>query len=176
MSPRLTFCLRASLLVGAFLVAACSGAQTTSDPPPNDSAGSYPPPVPPPVPGTDAIRADVRAVLDAQVEAWNRGDVRGFMNGYARHDSLVFISGGTLRRGWQDNLYAYMRNYPDQAAMGTLSFENIHIRPLTPDYALVYGTWHLRRADDEPLGLFSLLFHLTDDGWRIMHDHTSAAP
>jgi hypothetical protein len=98
------------------------------------------------------------------------------MNGYARHDSLVFISGGALRRGWQENLYAYMRNYPDPSSMGTLSFEDVHVRALSPEYALVYGRWRLRRVVDEPLGLFSLLFRDTDDGWKIVHDHTSSAP
>jgi ketosteroid isomerase-like protein len=166
--------LRAGLLLSAFLFAACASAQ--HDAPVHAPPGSYPPAPPAPVPGAAEIVASVRAVLDAQVAAWNRGDVRGFMNGSARHDSLVFISGGTLRRGWQENLYAYMRNYPDRAAMGTLSFEDVHVRPLAPDLALAYGVWRLRRAEDEPLGLFSLLFRETEDGWRIFHDHTSSAP
>jgi len=167
--------LRAGLLAASVLLAAaCASAQNGA--PVNAPSGSYPPPLPPAVPGAAEIEAAVRAVLDAQVDAWNRGDIRGFMGGYARHDSLVFISGGTLRRGWQENLYAYMRNYPDQAAMGTLSFEDVDVRPLTPEYALAYGIWRLRRAEDEPMGLFSLLFRNTDDGWKIIHDHTSAAP
>ena len=165
---------RTALLVGAFLVAGCASAQGGA--PAHPPTGSYPPPAPPPVEGAAEIEAAIRAVLEAQVAEWNRGDLRGFMDGYARHDSLVFISGGTLRRGWQENLYAYMRNYPDQAAMGTLSFEDVDVRPLTPEYALAYGIWRLRRAEDEPMGLFSLLFRNTDDGWKIIHDHTSAAP
>lgn len=160
----------AYVLAASFVVAGCAAAQ---DPAPS---GSYPPAPLPPVPGAAEIEAAVRAVLDAQVDAWNRGDIRGFMEGYARRDSLVFISGGTLRRGWQENLYAYMRNYPDRAAMGTLSFEDLHVRPLSPEYALVYGVWRLRRAEDEPIGLFSLLFRQTADGWKIIHDHTSASP
>lgn len=159
-------CFRTGLLAGSFLVAVCAGAQD----------GSYPPPPLPLVPGADEIAADVRAVLDAQVDAWNRGDVRGFMSGYSRRDTLIMISGGTLRRGWQETLYAYMRNYPNQEAMGTLSFEDVHVRALTPEFALVYGIWRLRRAEDEPLGLFSLIFRETDDGWKIIHDHTSSAP
>lgn len=161
------------LFAGLLLFTACSGAQTSGAPVPE---GSYPPAPLPTVEGAEAIEAAVRVVLDEQVAAWNNGDVRGFMEGYARHDSLVFISGGTLRRGWQENLYAYMRNYPDRSAMGTLSFEDLRFRVLSPEYALVYGIWRLRRADDEPLGLFTLLFRETHQGWRIVHDHTSSSP
>jgi ketosteroid isomerase-like protein len=160
---------RAGLLAGLLLLA-CAG------PGARGQDGSYPPPPPPPVPGAAEIEAAVRAVLDAQVAAWNRGDVRGFMDGYSRRDTLIMISDGTLRRGWQETLYAYMRNYPDQASMGTLSFEDVRVRPLTPDYALAYGIWRLRRAEDEPMGLFSLLFRETAEGWKIIHDHTSSAP
>lgn len=170
-----------SLGMGLFVLAACGTApaafaQTPSPSQHDHPPGSYPPVFVEPVPGAEAIEAEVRAVLEFQQEAWNAGDIRGFMVGYARHDSLVFISGDVVRRGWQENLYAYMRNYPDQAAMGTLSFEDVDVRPLTPEYALAYGIWRLRRAEDEPMGLFSLLFRNTDDGWKIIHDHTSAAP
>lgn len=139
------------------------------------SEGSYPPDGAVSVPGADAIEAEVEAVLAFQQEAWNAGDIRGFMVGYARHDSLVFISGDTVRRGWQENLYAYVRSYPDRAAMGTLSFEDVRVRALAPDLALAYGVWRLDRAEDEPHGRFSLVFRRFDEGWRIIHDHTSSA-
>ena len=167
------FLLRTGVLASTLLVAACSSAQAPAGAPPT---GSYPPAPRPPVSGEAEIEAAVRAVLDAQVAAWNSGDVRGFMEGYSRRDTLVMISGSQLRRGWQDVLYAYVRNYPDQAAMGTLSFEDVRVRALTPEYALAYGIWRLRRAEDEPMGLFSLVFLQTDEGWKIIHDHTSSSP
>ena len=36
----------------------------------------------------------IRAVLDAQVAAWNKGDLDGFMAGYWNDDKLFYISGG----------------------------------------------------------------------------------
>lgn len=125
---------------------------------------------------SDEVVDAVRAVLDEQVDAWNDGDIRSFMRGYHRSDSLIFISNGTMRRGWQANLYAYVRNYPDEASMGTLSFEDITIEPLADNAALAYGIWRLEREEDEPIGLFSLVFKHTDRGWRIIHDHTSSSP
>ncbi|NNF57065.1 MAG: DUF4440 domain-containing protein [Rhodothermaceae bacterium] len=162
---------------GAFLLSICllmacgAPAPVVAE---DTSGGSYPPPAAEPVPGAAEIEAAVLAVIAFQQEAWNEGDIRSFMAGYSRSDSLVFISGGNLRRGWQANLYAYVRNYPDRSAMGTLSFEELGARALSPTLAIAYGIWRLDRAEDEPWGRFSLLFQKEDDGWRIIHDHTSS--
>ena len=127
----------------------------------------------------EAARTSIRAVLDRQVEAWNRGDVEAFMEGYWRSDSLRFASGGDVRRGWQATLEAYRQGYPDRAAMGTLAFEDLDIRVLSPSWAVVFGRWRLRREGDLPEsgGLFTLLFEKpsADAPWRVVHDHTSAA-
>ena len=123
-----------------------------------------------------AVEAGVRAVLDAQVAAWNVGSVRGFMAGYAETDALVFLSGTTVRRGWEEALYGYLRSYPDAAAMGLLSFDEVTVDPLSDVHALVWGRWRLRvdgPPDAQPGGLFTLLLVRTDQGWRIVHDHTS---
>lgn len=121
-----------------------------------------------------SVQTGVRATLDAQVDAWNAGSIRGFMEGYVRSDSLTFLSGGSVRRGWEEALYAYVRGYPDTDAMGTLAFEEITVRPLAPGRALVWGRWRLQRADDAPSGLFTLIMAETPEGWRVMHDHTSS--
>ncbi len=169
-----------SLGMGLFVLAACGTApaafaQTPSPSQHDHPPGSYPPVFVEPVPGAEAIEAEVRAVLEFQQEAWNAGDIRGFMVGYARHDSLVFISGDVVRRGWQENLYAYMRSYPNRAAMGTLAFEEVEVRALAPEVALAHGVWRLEREGDAPHGRFSLVFRKFDEGWRIVHDHTSSA-
>lgn len=161
------------------LFAGCSaGPRTTAEmlPPELGVTHGTLPAIAEPVAGADEIAADIRAVLNAQVADWNAGNVRGFMDGYSRSDSLHFISNGTMRTGWQTNLYAYVRNYPDRASMGTLSFEDLHVHMLAPDAALVFGRYRLVREEDEPLGLFSLVFQKETDGWRIIHDHTSSSP
>ena len=119
--------------------------------------------------------AEIRAVLDAQADAWNRGDVDGYMDGYARGDSTEFISGDVLTRGWQTVRDRYAKKYDNRAKMGTLSFSEVNITPLSSDAALVVGRWKLERKDDNPHGRFTLLFRRTAEGWRIVHDHTSAA-
>jgi uncharacterized protein (TIGR02246 family) len=180
------------LLLAAFSASACgTPRQAASSPDPvSDSLarrrgtltiagdrGGFPAPVPI-LPGAREAVAAIRAVLDAQVTAWNAGDVRGFMAGYAGTDSLMFVSNGQRQVGWQDALYAYVRNYPDRASMGTLSFEDLDVDVLGRDVALVTGLFRIRREGaEQSIGLFSLVFRKEDDGaWRIIHDHTSTSP
>jgi len=124
---------------------------------------------------SDQFVAEIRAVIQAQQEAWNRGDIDGFMNGYARSKSTIFVSEDTVTRGWQTVRDRYKKKYSDRAKMGTLKFSNLEITPLGADSAVALGRWKLKRAKDQPHGRFSLIFRKTADGWRIVHDHTSAA-
>ena len=117
----------------------------------------------------------IRAVIEAQRDAWNRGDIEGYMDGYARSPTTVFISGDTLTRGWQTVLDRYKKGYDSREKMGTLSFSDLEINSLSKDAAVVFGRWHLQRASDEPHGRFTLIFRRTKAGWRIVHDHTSSA-
>jgi uncharacterized protein (TIGR02246 family) len=123
----------------------------------------------------DRIVRAVRAVLDAQVAAWNRGDIDAFMDGYRRSPETVFISGDDLTRGWQTVLDRYKKSYDSREKMGTLSFLEIEIKALNPDTAVAFGRWQLARASDKPHGRFTLIFRRAPDGWRIIHDHTSSA-
>lgn len=118
--------------------------------------------------------AAIRAVLDAQVAAWNRGDLEGYMDGYERSPHIVFISGDRLTRGWKTVLERYKRSYDTREKMGVLKFSDVEITFLSKDAALVFGRWQLR-TKNEPHGRFTLLFKKTKPGWRIVHDHTSSA-
>ena len=117
----------------------------------------------------------IRAVLDAQVRAWNAGDLRGFMEGYARSGRTRFQSGGDVSLGWQTVFERYQNRYADRPSMGTLAFSEVEVSPLAPDAALAFGRWRVERAQDATSGLFTLLFRRTPAGWRIVHDHTSVA-
>ena len=124
---------------------------------------------------SDRFVVEIRAVIHAQQEAWNRGDIDGFMNGYARSKSTIFVSEDTVIRGWQTVRDRYKKKYSDRAKMGTLKFSNLEITPLGTDSAVALGCWKLKRTKDQPHGRFTLIFRKTADFWRIVHDHTSAA-
>jgi ketosteroid isomerase-like protein len=122
-----------------------------------------------------AAKNAIRAVLDQQVKDWNDGNVEEFMRGYQQADTTRFASGANIAQGWKTVLERYKKTYPDKAAMGHLRFSDIDITVAANDAALVFGRWHLDRAKDELNGLFTLFFRKTPEGWRIVHDHTSAA-
>ncbi|PYK84880.1 MAG: DUF4440 domain-containing protein [Verrucomicrobia bacterium] len=117
----------------------------------------------------------IRIVLQSQQGAWNRGDIDAFMNGYWHSDQTVFVSGDEVTRGWQKVLDRYKKKYSDRAKMGTLTFSDLEITTLSGDSAAALGSWKLNRANDQPHGRFTLIFRRFPDGWKIVHDHTSAA-
>lgn len=121
------------------------------------------------------IISAVQAVLEAQREAWNRGDIEGYMAGYWRSEDTVFVSGDNVTRGWQTVLDRYKKNYDSREKMGMLTFSDLEIMPIGNRTALVLGRWHLQRRKDEPHGRFTLIFRKTKQGWKIIHDHTSSA-
>ena len=121
------------------------------------------------------IASESQNVLRAQQDAWNRGDIDAFMTGYWRSDETVFVSGDEVTRGWEKVLDRYKKKYSDRAKMGTLTFSDLEITPLSNNSAVALGRWHLKRANDEPHGRFTLIFRHFPDGWKIVHDHTSAA-
>lgn len=115
----------------------------------------------------------VTAVLTMQQDAWNRGDVAQFMEGYSKSPELTFAGSSGITRGWQAVMERYQRNYADQKAMGHLDFSDLEVRSLGKDAALVIGRWHLARESGELGGIFTLVFQKFPEGWRIIHDHTS---
>ena len=121
-----------------------------------------------------ADREAIGAVLREQQAAWNRGDVDAFLTGYWRSPELTFSGSSGVARGWDGVMARYKKSYPDRAAMGQLDFSELEFRFLGPDAALVLGRYHLKREKDEPNGVFSLVFQRFPEGWKIIHDHTSA--
>ncbi len=119
----------------------------------------------------------MRQTLDAQVEAWNRGDIPGFMQGYVRDETLRFSSGGTTQRGWQAALDRYLKTYPNRDQMGQLKFSDLEFLPLSDQYAEVFGKYHLSRSREigDATGLFTLLMQKEGKRWLVLHDHTSSA-
>jgi ketosteroid isomerase-like protein len=120
-------------------------------------------------------RQAIQDVLDAQVAAWNRGDLDGFMGGYWHSPDLTFFSGKDVTSGWDATLDRYRKRYQAEGRdkMGTLTFSDIEIDLLGSESAFVRGRWQLATGKEPLGGLFTLLFKRKPEGWRIVHDHTS---
>ena len=125
---------------------------------------------------SDQVQA-VRQVLQQQQDAWNHHDLEGFMAGYWNSPDLTFFSGAKTTSGWQSTIERYRKTYQSEGReMGKLDFSDLNIQPLAPDAAFVRGAWHLTMSDGKtPHGLFTLVVRKFPKGWKIIHDHTSAA-
>lgn len=126
---------------------------------------------------TQQVVSAVRQVLQRQQEAWNRHDLDGFMAGYWNSPQLTFFSGARVTSGWQPTLDHYRKSYQSEGReMGKLEFSDLNIEALAPDAAFVRGAWKVTMPDAKtPHGLFTLIFRRFADGWKVVHDHTSAA-
>ena len=119
----------------------------------------------------------VQQVLEKQQDAWNRHDLDSFMTGYWNSPDLTFFSGAKQSTGWQATLDRYRKTYQSEGReMGKLEFSDLKIEQLGKEAVFVRGAWHLTMSDGKtPHGLFTLVFRKFPDGWKIIHDHTSAA-
>jgi len=118
----------------------------------------------------------VRALLDAQVKAWNTGDLDGFVSAYWNDDRVTFFSGGDVSKGFKPLRDRYFQRYKAEGKeMGRLAFENLEIDSVTPDFAVARGRYRLKMKTSESTGLFTLWVKKTPEGWHITHDHTSTA-
>ena len=120
----------------------------------------------------DAI-GQIQRVMDQQQEAWNRGDIEDYMNGYWKSDSLRFIGKRGITYGWQPTLENYKKGYPNADAMGRLQFTNLSIELTGDSSAYVIGKWMLYRTTDTLSGHYSLLWKRMDNQWLIVADHSS---
>jgi ketosteroid isomerase-like protein len=111
--------------------------------------------------------------MDDQTAAWNNGDIEGFMKGYWNSPEMTFVSSTNVTKGWQPTLERYKKGYDTREKMGVLTFSDLEITILSKNSAVVLGKWALKRANDNPNGLFTLTFRKFKDGWKIILDHTS---
>ena len=117
---------------------------------------------------------DIRQVLNDQAVAWNKGDLVGFMKGYWKSKELTFLSGKDSTRGWDETLERYKKRYQSEGKeMGKLSFSDVDVRILATGVALVTGKWELKLTKETVGGRYTLILKKLDEGWRIVHDHTS---
>jgi ketosteroid isomerase-like protein len=123
------------------------------------------------------VKSAVEHVLRSQQDAWNHHDLDAFMAGYWNSPKLTFFSGAKEMSGWQATLDRYRATYASPGhEMGTLEFSDLRIEMLGLKAAFVRGAWHLTMPDGKsPHGLFTLVFRKFPAGWKIVHDHTSAA-
>ncbi len=121
-----------------------------------------------------AIAAQLADLLAEQADAWNRGDLEGFMSFYWQSDELTFVSGERVIRGWQATLDRYKKRYPTREDMGLLDFDDLRIDAHSDEQAQVAGKWRVRAKGNELGGGFLLTIRKVDGRWLIVRDHTTS--
>ena len=117
----------------------------------------------------------IEAVLQAQAEAWNRGDIAGFMASYEDSPQTAYV-GAKILKGYAAILASYRQRYPGPAGMGEVAFTDLDVRLVGERLAIVIGRFRLARdakAGGPASGIFTLVLRKGTEGWKIIHDHTS---
>ena len=118
-------------------------------------------------------KKEILKVMTDQQTAWNNGNIDGYMQGYWKNDSLLFIGSKGPTYGWQKTLDNYKKSYPNKEKMGILEFSDVQVKILGKKHAYVFGKWKLVRTNDSPNGIYTLIFEKFKDGWKIISDHTN---
>ncbi len=119
-----------------------------------------------------ALKNDISGIMAQQKQAWNDGEIEGFMAHYWQSENFTFQSGNKRLHGWGTLLAMYKKKYAG-ANMGQLDFTDIEIHVIDRSNAYVLGRWTVVTADTSKQGLFTLLFRQVDGEWKIIHDHSS---
>ncbi len=115
----------------------------------------------------------IRNRLQAQVAAWNSGNIDDYMRYYWNSEALMYIGKSGITYGWQKTLENYKLRYPDKAAMGKLTDQILAVKKLSSQYYRIIGKWHLTRSIGDIEGHYTLLIHKINGKWVIVEDHTS---
>jgi ketosteroid isomerase-like protein len=117
----------------------------------------------------------IKELMTTQSEAWNKGDIDGFMQTYWKSDKLQFIGSNGPTYGWQNTVDRYKKSYPSKEAMGFLTFDIINLDKRSRKVISVVGKWHLKRGADlgDLEGHFLLILKKIKGKWLIVADHSS---
>lgn len=124
------------------------------------------------IPVKDSLR--IMKVMSLQQDAWNKGDIDSFMQGYLKSDELVFSGKSGPVYGWENTKKRYYSSYPNTKIMGKLNFTIKKIRSLSSNSAYLIGEYYLKRSGEDSNGHFTLLWKKIGSNWLIVSDHTSA--
>lgn len=120
------------------------------------------------------VKGEVTALLKEQDEAWNRGDLDGFLKYYDHTGKLVFIGSTGEIRDYQVLKQKYEKRYKTaDANFGKLTFSDLKVEELSKGLVRAWGKWQVEQKSETQSGWFSLILRKTPEGWRIIHDHSS---
>lgn len=130
-------------------------------------------------PGNDepGFLRQVQSILSAQADAWNRGDLDGFMAVYERSPETTYIGAPGLVTGFDAIHARYEPYFARGAERDSLSFTDLEARELDPRFGIATARYVLTRGDSvTSMGPFTLVLMRVEGSWRIVHDQSAADP
>lgn len=118
---------------------------------------------------------DVVKIILAQQDAWNKGDLDGYLSHYKNAPDTQAVL-ASLVRGVENIRSAYKVNFPNRDSMGTIEDSEVEVRALGDNFALATGKYHLarsRKAGGDVAGTFTEVFEKTSAGWQIIFSEST---
>lgn len=123
------------------------------------------------------LRTTMRAALDSSARAWNRGELEGFLSVYRRDSTTTYVGAGGLVTGYEGIRGRYAPLFEPGAERDSLRFEDFTVREIADGVAVGTARWILHRdGRTVDAGPFTLVLRRFEEGWRIVHDHSSSDP
>jgi hypothetical protein len=121
----------------------------------------------------DAI-AEVKAVLDSQVIAWNAGAQNKEMSVYYESPEMLFVNRTGIRKGYEPIRASYQRAPVDRSRVGTYSYEPLHIERLSPNCVFFVIKWKVEANGRSTMsGVTSMVWKRINKKWVIAAEHAS---
>ena len=121
----------------------------------------------------------VRATFETLLNGIRKSDVEMVMSVYWNSPQLViFNNNGTVTRSWEQVRSNRMSSYPEAKSV-QLEVRDVRVQMLGRDGAVVSCLWNqsqeFRGTPESATGRLTVIFRLINNGWKIVHTHTSPA-
>jgi hypothetical protein len=113
------------------------------------------------------------ATLRLEEKVWNDGNIEGYVNLYAPHDSTRMILSRGAAYG-KDSILAFYKRYWPKEKMGKLVLDGEKLERLSSKYYYVTGYFHVTFADGKTVnGRYSSLMRKIKGKWYLYTDHSA---
>jgi ketosteroid isomerase-like protein len=116
--------------------------------------------------------AAAQAGLQAQMAAWNRGDLEAALAAYWDSPKMIWVSKKGVERGFAAFAAAMRADFADRSKMGTYSAELLDSRDLGPGAGLIVFRWRIERDGKRLMGGVSTqVWRKAGGGWKVVLEH-----
>jgi uncharacterized protein (TIGR02246 family) len=119
------------------------------------------------------LKEEISEVLKKQNEAWNKGDLEGYVRPYDDSGDFVFVSSTIIRSPQKLKERYELRYKAGKADYGQISVSELEVQELAPGLARAWGRWKVAFERTQITGLFTLILQKKAGEWRIIHDHSN---